>query len=192
MTCRVSACSSKSRTHSTLSQPAAPKPRHPITERDSDVNPRTAKDGQGTSCLRCQGAARPLAQGAAVGSPSPHFPSPLPPASPPRSPRLLTRPHPPPRARSLHPPHFPSRAHTTATQADRSLSLSRPSLAEQHVLPVDTLAQRTPALASAARLSLAYPSHPSDSAFALTPLVSLSSPGASCLGTANTASGACS
>ena len=98
--------------------------------------------------------------------PPPHFPSPLPPSLPLPSPTLvLSTPLPLPLARPRQ-----------ATQADRSLSLSRPSLAEQHVLPVDTLAQRTPALASAARLSLAYPSHPSDSTFALTPLVSLSSP----------------
>ncbi|KAI5784594.1 hypothetical protein EDC01DRAFT_618402 [Geopyxis carbonaria] len=51
------------------------------------------------------------------------------------------------------------------------LRLSRPSLAEQHVIPLDNLAEQTPELHFASQQSHAYPSHPADNPFILSPLL---------------------
>ncbi|KAF8248325.1 hypothetical protein K440DRAFT_600173 [Wilcoxina mikolae CBS 423.85] len=53
------------------------------------------------------------------------------------------------------------------------LRLSRPSLSEQHPITVDTLSHRTPELKDASQHSHAYPSHPLENPFTLTPLLTL-------------------
>ncbi|KAF8544057.1 hypothetical protein BDD12DRAFT_817740 [Trichophaea hybrida] len=53
------------------------------------------------------------------------------------------------------------------------LRLSRPSLSEQHPITVDTLSHRTPELKDASQHSHAYPSHPLENLFMLTPLLTL-------------------